>query len=353
VKFGLFGGATARSTARDAIQSSAERWREAPSRAPAARSDDSQDYDTFVDAIVEAEGLGYHSIFLVEHHFTGVGQVSASLNLLTFLAARTRRMRLGTAVIVMPWHNPVLLAEQAATIDVLSNGRLDLGVGRGYRPNEFRHFCVPLEEAGERFEESMALLKQALSSDQRFSHHSKRWHFEDIVVEPPPVQKPHPPLWLAAGRPESIREAAADGYSLLLDQFATFDVTLSRFRVYRDAIEQAGARFDPMSVAVARGIAIVRDEDERQQAITHRIEALDRMNRLGRTADGSYVSSMNSDPNLRKAAVEGTLIGTPGEIIDQIRQLRNGGVEYILLAGAQSSPKLLRDFAAEVMPAFA
>jgi len=344
VKFGLFGGATARATPRDGAVARRE---------PAARSDDSQDYDTFVAAIEEAESLGFHSIFLVEHHFTGVGQVSASLNLLTYLAARTTRIRLGTAVIVVPWHNPVLLAEQAATIDVLSNGRLDLGVGRGYRPSEFHHFCIPLEEAGERFEESMALLKKALSSDQRFSHHSARWHFEDIVVEPPPVQKPHPPLWLAAGRPESIRDAAAGGYSLMLDQFATFDVTLSRFRVYRDSVEQAGRPFDPMSVAVARGIAIVRDDDERERAITQRIAALDRMNRLGRTADGSYVSSMNSDPNLRLAAVEGTLIGTPGEIVDQLRQLRNGGVEYVLLAGAQSSSMLMRDFAAEVMPAFA
>ncbi|MGE0744917.1 MAG: LLM class flavin-dependent oxidoreductase [Rhodospirillales bacterium] len=344
MKFGLFGGATARATPRGGAASRGE---------PAARSDDSQDYDTFVAAIEEAESLGFHSIFLVEHHFTGVGQVSASLNLLTYLAARTTRIRLGTAVIVVPWHNPVLLAEQAATIDVLSNGRLDLGVGRGYRPSEFHHFCIPLEEAGERFEESMALLKTALSSDQRFSHHSARWHFEDIVVEPPPVQKPHPPLWLAAGRPESIRDAAAGGYSLMLDQFATFDVTLSRFRVYRDAVEQAGRPFDPMSVAVARGIAIVRDDDEREQAINQRIAALDRMNQLGRTADGRYVSSMNSDPDLRLAAVEGTLIGTPGEIVDQLRQLRNGGVEYVLLAGAQASSKLMRDFAAEVMPAFA
>ena len=214
-------------------------------------------------------------------------------------------------------------------------------------------FCIPLDEADERFEESMALIRRALSSDERFSHHSARWHFEDIVVEPPPVQRPHPPLWLAAGRPDSIRKAAAGGYSLLLDQFATFDVTLQRFRTYRDAIAAGGRGFDPMTVAVARGIAIVRDGTERERAIAQRIDSLDRMNRLGRSADGRYVSSMNSDPDLRKAAVEGTLIGTPGEIVDQLRQLRNGGVEYVLLAGPQGSPRLLHDFAAEVMPAFA
>ena len=345
MKFGLFGGATAYRAPRGAAP--------AAPRGAAARSDDSQAYEDFVDAVVEAEALGYHSVFLVEHHFTGIGQVSASLNLLTFLAARTSRIRLGTAVIVVPWHNPVLLAEQAASVDVLSRGRLDLGVGRGYRPNEFAAFCIPLDEADERFEESMALIRRALSSDERFSHHSARWHFEDIVVEPPPVQRPHPPLWLAAGRPDSIRKAAAGGYSLLLDQFATFDVTLQRFRTYRDAIAAGGRGFDPMTVAVARGIAIVRDGTERERAIAQRIDSLDRMNRLGRSADGRYVSSMNSDPDLRKAAVEGTLIGTPGEIVDQLRQLRNGGVEYVLLAGPQGSPRLLHDFAAEVMPAFA
>ena len=349
MKFGLFGGATAKGLSQD----QASRWRRAQERTPIAASDDSNAYNEFVDAVIEAEALGFHSIFLVEHHFTGTAQVSASLNLLTYLAARTSTIRLGTAVIVVPWHNPVLLAEQAATVDVLSNGRFDFGVGKGYRPNEFHGFCVPLEEATERFEESMELIKQALTSDERFSFHSKRWHFEDIVVEPPPIQRPHPPLWMAAGRPESLRKAAEDGYCLLLDQLNSFELTLERLRIYRDAVEAAGRRFDPMTVGVARGLAIVRNDAERDHAITERMAALDRLNRLARSDDGSYVSSMASDPDLRKAAEHGTLIGTPGEIIERIRQLRNGGVEYILLAGAQSSPDLMRAFAREIMPAFA
>ena len=112
MRFGLFGGA--RTSMGD-------------------QPSDSQQLHDFIDYVVEAEALGFESVFLVEHHFTGFGQVSASLNLLSFLAAQTTRMRLGTAVMVLPWHNPALLAEQAATVDVLSGGRLDLGVGRGYR----------------------------------------------------------------------------------------------------------------------------------------------------------------------------------------------------------------------------
>lgn len=349
MKFGLFGGATATVGGHG----SAPRSGIGGERLRFSHSDDSHGYRQLIDGVVEAERLGFHSIFLVEHHFTGSAQISASLNLLTYLAARTSRIRLGTAVVVVPWHNPVLLAEQAATVDLLSNGRLDFGVGKGYRPNEFQRFCIPLEEATERFEESIGLIKRALTSDERFSHHSKRWHFEDIIVEPPPVQRPHPPFWLAAGRPDSVRKAAEDGYSLLLDQFATFELTLERLRIYRDAVEAAGRRFDPMTVGVARSIAIVRNAEERERALGRRMQSLDRMNRLATTADRRYVSSMASDPDLRRAAEEGTLIGTPEEIVEMIGRLRDGGVGYILLSSAYVTPGLMQSFAEEIMPAFA
>jgi len=195
----------------------------------------------------------------------------------------------------------------------------------------------------------MDLIKRSLSSNERFSFHSKRWNFENIVVEPPPIQQPHPPLWLAAGRPESLHYAAGAGYSLLLDQFSTFEVTLERFRIYRDAVEAAGIAFDPMSVAVARGVEIVRCQEEREIAVTKRIEALGRMNQLASSEDGAYRFGMASDPDLKKAAAP---IGGPEEIIERIRQLRGGGVEYILLTVAQSDPGLMHDFSREIMPAF-
>src|SRR5436309_4460091 len=117
-----------------------------------------QGFRDYLDHAVEAEALGYRSSFLVEHHFTGWNQVSATLMLLTALAMRTSTLRLGTAVIVLPWHNPVLLAEQAATLDLISGGRFDFGVGKGYRHSEFHGFRIAPEEAEARFDEAIALM---------------------------------------------------------------------------------------------------------------------------------------------------------------------------------------------------
>src|SRR6185312_15322031 len=203
MRFGLFGGAAARRGM------------------PATES--ARGYHEFVEYHVEAEALGFHGSFVTEHHFTKIGQVSATLNLLTWIGARTRNLRLGTAVIVLPWHNPVLLAEQAATLDLLSGGRLDFGIGKGYRYNEFAGFDVPMPDADARFEECLTVLLKSWTSEQRFSHQGKYWSFNDIVVEPPSAQKPHPRIWMGAGSERSIRNVADRGFNLLLGQYASPD----------------------------------------------------------------------------------------------------------------------------------
>src|SRR5471032_1307193 len=191
-----------------------------------------QGFRDYLDHAVEAEALGYRSSFLVEHHFTGWNQVSATLMLQTALAMKTTTLRLGTAVLVLPWHNPVLLAEQAATLDLLSGGRLDFGVGKGYRHNEFAGFCIPMTESDERFEENLAVIVKSWTSEERFSHQGKHWRFEDIVVEPPTQQKPHPPIWMAAGSPGSIAKVAERGFKLLLDQYAPTAAIIERFNLF-------------------------------------------------------------------------------------------------------------------------
>jgi alkanesulfonate monooxygenase SsuD/methylene tetrahydromethanopterin reductase-like flavin-dependent oxidoreductase (luciferase family) len=253
--------------------------------------------------------------------------------------------------VVIPWHNPVLIAEQAATLDLLSNGRFDFGVGRGYRHMEFAGFCIPIEEANERFEEAMTIIRKAWSTNERFSHHGKRWNYEDIIVEPPPTQQPHPPLWLAAGRPESLQYTAANGYDLLLDQFQTFDVIIERLNIFKQAMADADRDYDPLRVGVARSLMITNSAEQREQAIAARIKHLALMNSFGRSQSGGQTSSMVSDDDLRKAAVEGVLLGTPDEIIAKLEHLESAGVSYVLLSTATQD--LLRTFARQVMPHFA
>jgi len=136
--------------------------------APGFAADTGQGFRDFSEFNIEAEALGFKSSFSVEHHFSGWNQSSATLMLLMALAMRTSTLRVGTAVLVLPWHNPVLLAEQAATLDLLSNGRFDFGIGKGYRHGEFKGFSMPQEEADARFDESVEVITRAFTSRERF-----------------------------------------------------------------------------------------------------------------------------------------------------------------------------------------
>ena len=328
MRFGLFGSAQARRGGPDA--------------------DSGVGFREFVDYNVEAESLGFESTFLVEHHFTGFGQISATLSLLTFIAARTKTLRLGTAVIVLPWHNPVLLAEQAATLDLLSQGRLDFGIGMGYRYREFAGFCMPMEEAAERFDESLSVILKAWTSDAPWSHRGKYWQFDEVVVEPPTAQRPHPPLWMGAGSAESIRKVAAQGYKLLLDQYASIAEIGERIALFRAEVERHGRAFDPMSVAVTRSINVVDTPAELQKAYENRIAARRRIDRLTLRPDGKNQKRVVSD----EAICAGALYGDPDAVAGKLQALRDVGAEYVLLNSA-GGPASLRRFAHEIRPAFA
>jgi alkanesulfonate monooxygenase SsuD/methylene tetrahydromethanopterin reductase-like flavin-dependent oxidoreductase (luciferase family) len=328
MKFGLFGGARARG-------------------GPAG---DSSAYHDFINYVAEAEKLGFSSVFLVEHHFTGFGQVSASMSLLSYLAAKTERIRLGTAVVVLPWHNPVLVAEQAATLDLLSNGRLDFGVGKGYRAYEFSGFCIPQDEATARFDEAMEVIRKAWTSTGRFSYEGRYWHYDNIVVEPYPIQRPHPPFWLGAGSAESIRRAAREGYNLLLDQIAPTDLIIERVKTFREECERVGRPYDPMMVGVTRGLQIVHNEEERRRAIKVRQQVLKNIGDLARGPGAERYHHIKEDEPFELD--DAPLLGTPEEIVAQLKRLEAGGVENVLFAAPGASVAHLRTFAEEIMPAF-
>ena len=332
MKFGLFGSAQAQRGGPD--------------------MDSGQGFRDFIEYNVEAEALGYASTFAVEHHFTGFGQVSATLSLLTWVAARTTTLRLGTAVMVLPWHNPVLLAEQAATLDLLSGGRLDFGIGKGYRHNEFEGFCIPMAEADERFEEGLAVLLKSWTSAQRFSHHGKHWHFENVVVEPPTAQKPHPPIWMGAGSPASISKVADRGFKLLLDQYAPVATVIERLNLFKAEVEKRGRKFDPQDVALSRGVYVTTNEVDKQRALETRLANQQRTSGLAQTPDKSNTATLLSYADTAEATADAALYGSPDEIARKLEVLRDAGFEQILISGPAGSRENLRAFARDVMPAF-
>ena len=309
-------------------------------------------FRSFVDRSVEAEALGFHSTFLVEHHFSGIGQVSASLDLLAWVAARTTTLRLGTAVLVLPWHDPVMLAERAATLDLLSGGRLDCGVGKGYRHAEFVGFGVPFEEAEERFDEALCVMVKAWTSDVRFSHLGRFWQYHDIVVEPPTAQKPHPPLWIAAGHHDSIRKVAALDANLLLDQFASTEEIGERIDLFRSECEALGRAFDPKDVAVARNVHVAGDAAEADEARAAQAQTHARIVELSRRPDGRNRSHIMAYADTPGATEANGLFGTPDQIVAAIEALSGVGVEYVLLNGGSGATESMRRFATDVMPAF-
>jgi alkanesulfonate monooxygenase SsuD/methylene tetrahydromethanopterin reductase-like flavin-dependent oxidoreductase (luciferase family) len=339
MQFGLFGSAAAR--------------RGGP------EFDSSEGFRDFIDYNIEAEALGFHSTFVVEHHFTGYGQVSATLNLLTWLGARTRWLRLGTAVLVLPWHNPVLLAEQAATLDLLSGGRLDFGIGKGYRYNEFAGFCVPMAEADARFDECLEVILKAWTADEPFSHRGTYWAFDKIVVEPPTAQKPHPPIWMGAGGERSVRQVAQKGYNLLLGQYASPEDVGHAIAVFKETVEANGRRFDPMQVGVTRAFFVTDSRAEKEAAMERRLQNRMRQLQLATRPDGTVHGGPDRATGDPRAVNErSAMYGSPDEIVQRLEALRDVGVGYVLINGGGSGGgargrESLRRFARDVMPLFA
>ena len=336
MRFGLFGGA--RTSMGD-------------------QPSDSQQLHDFIDYVVEAEDLGFESVFLVEHHFTGFGQVSASLNLLSFLAAQTTRMRLGTAVMVLPWHNPALLAEQAATVDVLSGGRLDLGVGRGYRYNEFHGFQMDMDEAEERYQECLSFIRKAWTTQGRFSHRGKYWSYDDVVVEPAPLQRPHPPLWIGANSAASIIKTAKDGMNLLIAQHGTPEVVGEKIAIFRDAVEKTGRVYDPFSAGVTRALHVCYTPEERGRQHELRIRFMKNVQALslppsGTATPGSHFQGHGDEADMRRKTETDALIGTPDEIIARLKVYEAAGIRHMLLMDVGGSREALRIFGKEVLPEF-
>ena len=173
--------------------------------------------DRCIDEVIAeaqlAEASGFDSCFFGEHHQDQDGFLPSPLIVATAVAARTKRLRVGTSVILLPLHHPVRVAEDVITLDLVSRGRVVLGVGIGYQPSDFNAFAVPMEDRVARFEEGVEILRLCWAGE-RFSFRGKHYTLEDVQVRPRPFQKPGPPLWIGASVPASARRAGrlADGF---------------------------------------------------------------------------------------------------------------------------------------------
>jgi alkanesulfonate monooxygenase SsuD/methylene tetrahydromethanopterin reductase-like flavin-dependent oxidoreductase (luciferase family) len=168
-----------------------------------------------VEQVRLAETLGFDCVWLTEQHFTNFGICPDPLTLLAHLAGCTKRIRLGTSVSVLSIHNPISIAEQAALVDQLSCGRLELGIGKGHPRQNYMAFGMEAAESEARFYEAHDVIKRAWLNEE-FSFHGKFFNAEKIHIVPRPLQTPHPPIWVASfGNPTMIQFAARNGYPLL------------------------------------------------------------------------------------------------------------------------------------------
>ena len=210
-----------------------------------------------------------------------------------------------------------------------------------------------MEEAEARFDETLEVIVKAWTTRERFSHHGRYWQFEDIVVEPPVAQKPHPPVWMAAGSAASIRRVAERGCNLMLDQFAAPHVIGERIALFKAEVEARGRAFRPTDVVVARDVHIAKDEADKMAALERSAKSRQRIVAVARDPSrpgGSHQLAYQHTPEATEAVA---LYGSPDEVMEKIEALRAVGVHYVLASFGASSRESLRRFAREVVPAFA
>jgi alkanesulfonate monooxygenase SsuD/methylene tetrahydromethanopterin reductase-like flavin-dependent oxidoreductase (luciferase family) len=216
-----------------------------------------------------------------------------------------------------------------------------------------------MEEADARFDECLEVILKAWTADEPFSHRGPHWAYEQIVVEPPTAQRPHPPIWMGAGGERSIRQVAQKGYNVLLGQYAAPEDVGRAIEVFKETVEASGRRFDPMQVGVTRAFFVADNTAEKEAALERRLQNRVRQLRLATRPDGTVHGGPDratGDP--QQVNVMSALYGSPDEIAERLEVLRDLGVGYVLLNGGGSGGgargrESLRRFAGVIMPLFA
>ena len=236
-------------------------------QSPSAQTSTSQ-YERGVEITQAAEDLGFANMWLAEHHFSTYGYLSRPLTFALHLANRTRRIRVGTAVIVVPLHHPLVIAEEIATVDLLSGGRLDVGLGRGYQRYEFERLGQRLDESRDRWEEAVDIILLALSA-RPFRYDGQYFNIDETTVYPQCLQQPHPPIWVTAQSPESIEATVKRGFHLVSGGFG---VPLDRLREFRRVFDDQMGRTppsQPIHVGTQRPVYVTDSQADARAAAEH------------------------------------------------------------------------------------
>lgn len=323
-----------------------------------------------LEEIEYAEELGFDSVWLPEHHFAVYGMLGNPMTLAAAISQRTKRMKIGTAIMVLPFQHPLRLAEDAALVDAISGGRLLLGLGRGYQPPEFHGFGVPQENSSAMFHEGFEILRRALSGE-KFTYAGKFWQIEEPTeIFPKPIQKPHPPFYLASVSPRSLEVAARHGMSLLRSpQFSNLDEVAKAFEAYQDKMRQYGHDPDALDQPLSVRTYVAPTDEEARAETKHLVWFYHLLATLLPGAPGrprppaGYENYPRVPEELLKITADdvwqrGTCFGSPERVIELMKrymhtlgtthfmvQMRIGGLEHHKV---QRSMEL---FAQHVMPA--
>ena len=312
--------------------------------------------------VQDSEELGFDSVWFAEHHFSNYGYIPNPLIMSAHVAAETTHIRIGTAVLVLPFWNPLRVAEDIALTDQLTGGRLEVGVARGYQPFEYRRFGLDQEDARERTDEVLTILLKALTSDS-FSFDGRYHQIPEVTVFPRPLQTPHPPIWLAAHTKESFEIAARHGLRAFTTNsgrpVANLEEGWANYLAARALYPAAPADF---GVQVQVIVADTDDEARKQMPAylyqTRQVATL----RGGHEHVVSGVSEAlpyEGEPTLEEMFEYRTISGSPETVIKKLNLYREVAPMTLLNCvfhggdmPAEVARHSMRLFAQEVMPHF-
>ncbi len=324
--------------------------------------------DHTTEEVVYAEELGFHSAWVAEHHFSRYGLGSSSLVFSASVAAQTKKIRLGTAILVPPLHHPIKLAEDAATLDLVSGGRLDAGFGRGSAGYEYAGYKIDRDESQGRFQETINMV-QGLWTTPGCSYKGDYFEAEEVNLVPLPLQKPHPPIYIAATRtPATMNFVISTGHPLIIGVVLDTSDAVDLCRTFTKMSKEAGHNVPMSSIPFFRYFYVAETEEQARNDTAAALSWTMDMNQWRRTfSQGSEVYHKMDDwlrdrtelPTSNEHLYDRrAIIGTLEECVAQIKESQSQGIEYFgcnFSFGGMEQGKLLRSmklFADEVMPHF-